>query len=64
MRLKRTLNRSTAQRVYYRWTISDLPRKLVETLGWKEGDKLSGEIRNGALLIHRHHEPRQTHEDE
>jgi hypothetical protein len=53
VRLKRTLNRSVGDKQYHRWLIADVPRAVVDALGWEEGVQLEATVRDGALTIRR-----------
>lgn len=58
VRLKRTLNRSVEAAdgstvKYYKWMLADVPRDLVEELGWDESTEIHGRVRDGKLVIER-----------
>ena len=50
MKLQRRFTRKVGKTEYVKWVLT-IPPKLVEMLGWKEGEELEGSIDANTLLI-------------
>lgn len=51
LRLVRQVNRNVKGTTYYKWRIGELPKELVEKLGWEPGTELDAEIRENRLIL-------------
>jgi antitoxin component of MazEF toxin-antitoxin module len=52
MRLQKQLSRKLGNKEYPKWVIT-IPPKLIDILGWKEGEYLESEINDQQLIIRR-----------
>jgi hypothetical protein len=50
LRLHKVINRSYEGKVYYRWVLSISP-KIVESVGWVDGQELEAVPQDSSLLI-------------
>jgi antitoxin component of MazEF toxin-antitoxin module len=50
MRLHKVINRSYEGKVYYRWVLS-IPPRIVESVGWVDGQELEAVAQESSLLI-------------
>jgi bifunctional DNA-binding transcriptional regulator/antitoxin component of YhaV-PrlF toxin-antitoxin module len=50
MHLQKQLSRKHKNKEYPKYTIV-VPPKEIEKLGWKEGDELESELKDGKLII-------------
>jgi bifunctional DNA-binding transcriptional regulator/antitoxin component of YhaV-PrlF toxin-antitoxin module len=50
VKLQKQLSRKTQDREYPKWVIV-IPPKVVEKLGWEEGEVLRQEVRNNKLIL-------------
>lgn len=50
MNLQKQLSKKIGDKEYDKWVIV-VPPKLIEKLGWKAGEELEAEIKEGKLVI-------------
>lgn len=50
MKLQKQLSRKVGDIEYAKWVIV-MPPKIIEKLGWKRGQKLKLEIKDGKIII-------------
>ncbi len=50
MRLQKNVSRKIGKTEYAKWVIN-IPPRIIEALGWKEGDELESEIDNPNLIV-------------
>jgi len=52
MRLQKQLSRKLGNKEYPKWMVT-IPPKLIDILGWREGEYLECEVNNQELIIRR-----------
>lgn len=50
MKLQKQLSRKVGNKEYSKWVVT-IPPMQIKALGWREGEYLESEIKNGELIV-------------